>query len=154
MTYEERKEYYKKYWLENKDKLTSKKKEYYKKNKEKINSKKRDYNERNRDLYILNKIKQRAVARGLDFDLVIDDIAFSGNCPILGVPLVRNKGGFAAANSPSIDRIIPSLGYTKGNIQVISNRANMMKSDATPEELRMFAKWVLKTFPEEPDAQT
>lgn len=39
-------------------------------------------------------------------------------------------------DSPSIDRIIPELGYTKGNIRVISNRANLLKSNATIEELQ------------------
>ena len=35
-----------------------------------------------------------------------------------------------------------------GNVQVISARANAMKNDATPGELRRFAAWVLKEFPE------
>ena len=39
-------------------------------------------------------------------------------------------------DSPSLDRIVPELGYVKGNIRVISNRANHLKSDATLEEHR------------------
>ena len=40
-------------------------------------------------------------------------------------------------DSPTIDKLIPSLGYTKGNVWVISRRANMIKSDATLEELEL-----------------
>jgi hypothetical protein len=47
-------------------------------------------------------------------------------------------------DAPSLDKIDPKLGYVPGNIQVISHKANAMKWDATREELRAFAKWVLK----------
>jgi hypothetical protein len=53
---------------------------------------------------------------------------------------------FRTRYASSIDRIKPSLGYVKGNIQVISRKANLMKQDASPEELRNFAKWALKTY--------
>lgn len=41
-----------------------------------------------------------------------------------------------------MDRIIPELGYTKGNVVVISFRANRLKNDATYEELRALADYV------------
>ena len=40
-------------------------------------------------------------------------------------------------SSPSLDRIIPSLGYVKGNIRVISFRANTLKNNATLSELEL-----------------
>lgn len=64
------------------------------------------------------------------------------HCPILGIPvypMVGNKGG--GAHSPSIDRIIPERGYVPGNIVIISNRANRLKSDATIDELRAIASF-------------
>jgi hypothetical protein len=55
-------------------------------------------------------------------------------CPVLGLPLFPGRGQ-PTANSPSIDRVDPSLGYVRDNVWVISNRANMIKNDATLEEL-------------------
>ena len=78
----------------------------------------------------------------LPFDICEEDIVIPEICPILKIPIQRgdNKVG---PNSPSLDRIRPELGYVKGNIQVISYKANTMKSDATLIELLNFAQWVL-----------
>ncbi|NDB81391.1 MAG: hypothetical protein EB127_01390, partial [Alphaproteobacteria bacterium] len=43
----------------------------------------------------------------------------------------------------SIDKINPSLGYTKGNIQFVCNVANMMKSDMSIEDLIYFCKLII-----------
>jgi hypothetical protein len=43
-------------------------------------------------------------------------------------------------NSPSLDKIIPSLGYVRGNVQVISQRANSIKRDATLAELELLVQ--------------
>lgn len=67
-------------------------------------------------------------------------------CPVFGKPFVERGVGFSKW-SPSIDKIDPKLGYVEGNIQVISMLANCMKRDATPEQLRMFAKWVMRSKP-------
>lgn len=42
--------------------------------------------------------------------------------------------------SPSLDKIIPSLGYVPGNVRIISARANLLKNDATVDELRAILK--------------
>lgn len=98
-----------------------------------------------KDQHALKSIKSRAIAKGIPFDLDIEDIAFPSVCPVLGLKLSRERGGKTNA-SPSVDRIIPSLGYVKGNVQVISELANRMKADATPEQLLLFADWVYKTY--------
>jgi hypothetical protein len=41
-----------------------------------------------------------------------------------------------------VDRIVPELGYVKGNVIVVSCRANRIKSDATPDELERIASAV------------
>jgi hypothetical protein len=63
-------------------------------------------------------------------------------CPILGTPLVFSNS-VCRPDSPSVDRIIPVLGYVPGNVQVISMRANNLKSNCTnPDDLRRVANWL------------
>jgi len=42
----------------------------------------------------------------------------------------------------SVDRIVPELGYARGNIRVISLRANMLRSNATFEEIALLHAWL------------
>lgn len=108
----------------------------------------RQYFKDNPDRYLYWSVKGRARKLGLPFNLELEDLVIPTVCPILGLPLARNTGQKRPApNSPSVDRIDPTKGYVKGNVQVISQRANIMKNDANSEELRKFAEWVLKTFP-------
>jgi len=97
------------------------------------------------------KMHQRAKVRcklsGREFNILPEDIIIPDKCPILGIELNMNSGKSGAyRNSPSLDRIDNLKGYTKDNIQVISQLANAMKCHATKEELVMFAQWVLKTY--------
>jgi hypothetical protein len=92
---------------------------------------------------ILSSARTRAKKKGYEFDLDISDIIIPKICPILEVPIViGDKNGYEY--TPSIDRIDNSKGYVKGNIQIISKKANSMKNSASPEELLKFAEWVTK----------
>lgn len=92
---------------------------------------------------MIAQAKRRAEERGLTFDLTEDCIVIPNLCPILEVPLViGTKEDYEY--SPSLDRIDNSKGYIKGNIQIISKKANSMKNSATLEELKMFCKNVLR----------
>lgn len=94
------------------------------------------------ELVTINGIRGRAKKLGRAFSIDATDIAPPPVCPILNIPLVRQAGkGRAAFNSPSVDCIVPALGYVRGNVQVISKRANTIKSDATFEELVLMGKW-------------
>ena len=93
------------------------------------------------------RAKQRCVGTDREFSLEVSDIEIPDVCPILGIPLNMNSGRSGAyKNSPSLDRIDNSKGYTKDNIQVISQQANAMKGAASKEELLLFADWVYKTY--------
>jgi hypothetical protein len=81
----------------------------------------------------LQNARGRARREGLPFNLTLADISIPEVCPVLGLPL--QHGSKIQDSSPTLDRIIPNLGYTSGNVWVISNRANKLKSDASLEEL-------------------
>ena len=84
--------------------------------------------------YQLNDIRRRCKKAGVPFDLLVEDITVPERCPLLGIPLFRG-GGVTSDNTPSVDRIDPSKGYTHDNVHVVSWRANRIKQNATLEEL-------------------
>ena len=78
--------------------------------------------------------RKRAEEKGLPFNIEVADIVIPEVCPLLEIPLKTSKIA-ASDSSPSLDRLIPHLGYVKGNILVISFRANQIKNCATLDEL-------------------
>ena len=95
---------------------------------------------------MLGQARSRSRRFGRQFDLTDDDIRIPMHCPILGLKLGPVGGGQNGRNdnSPSLDRIDSSLGYVRGNVWVISNRANMLKRDATLAELRALTAGVAR----------
>ena len=91
--------------------------------------------------FMLYAAKGRAAAKGLDFNLSIEDITIPEICPILNIPLQISKGP-RKNNSPSLDRINNSKGYTRDNTRVISWRANHLKHDGTLEEFKKLTSWM------------
>lgn len=99
----------------------------------------------NTEGYLHSIAKNRAKRKGLDFDIEVSDIIIPERCPYLDIPLTRTWYEGKVGSNPSLDRIDNTKGYVKGNVQVISNRANRMKVDASLEELIIFAKGVLNS---------
>lgn len=83
--------------------------------------------------YLIQSAKSRAKKKGLEFNLEESDIIIPAVCPVLGIPLTMRIDG-EKNSSPSLDRIDSSKGYIKGNVQVMSWRANNLKADGTLEE--------------------
>ena len=97
-----------------------------------------------------NGIARRCQDEGIKFGFAsVNDCAFHLksiaplHCPVFGFELRSGAGAFAP-DAPSADRKDPSKGYVPGNIQIISMKANVMKANATAEELHQFAQWVLR----------
>jgi hypothetical protein len=89
---------------------------------------------------MLGSARLRARKHGRAFSLKVADLFVPATCPVLGIPLFVNAGGSGPSpNSPSLDRIDSSKGYTPDNVMVISHKANCIKSSATPQELRRVA---------------
>lgn len=106
------------------------------------------YRERDPAYYLHGRLRQRARKLDVPFDLTVEDVgvllAAALTCPVLGMPLVFSLGNGSGGrdDSPSFDRFIPTLGYIRGNVSVISNRANRMKYDASLAELKLLVAWM------------
>jgi len=107
----------------------------------------------NQEAYLLTSAKQRAKRKELDLNIDLDDISIPSHCPLLGIELVMS-GDPSHYNSPTLDRIDPSKGYVKGNVWVISKRANCIKTNATLAEISKVAKGLLALHERNAEAQT
>jgi hypothetical protein len=92
---------------------------------------------------MLARARFRAKAAGAPFDLTPTDVEIPERCPILCIELSRGDGR-PSDNSPSLDRLVPHLGYVKDNVVVISHRANRLKNDASLEELEALTAWLAR----------
>ena len=99
-----------------------------------------------RRLYIISKLN--AKRSGCEHTIEERDIVLPVTCKYLGIRidyrLASERGRLRSFDAPSIDRIDPSRGYVPGNVQIISDLANRMKSDATIRQLLAFAEGVLR----------
>lgn len=105
------------------------------------NKKRREEREKNPIRFLLDAAKHRSKTNNLEFNITKDDLSIPNNCPILGIPIFCGKGKMCD-NSPTIDRINSKKGYIKGNVQIISNRANMIKNNGTSEEHYLIYQWL------------
>lgn len=101
-----------------------------KKDRERVHS-----NENSYKRAMLSSARSRAKLKNLDFNINLSDIDLPEVCPLLGIPLSINASNKDFAYS--LDRIDSSKGYVKGNVWVISDRANRLKNNSTVEELEM-----------------
>jgi hypothetical protein len=86
------------------------------------------------------ELRWRAARLGVPFDLKETDLVLPTHCPIFGTTLVLGEGR-QSNSSPSVDRIVPELGYVAGNVVVVSNRANSLKREATLDELQQIVNF-------------
>lgn len=87
------------------------------------------------DLY--HSAYMRAKKHKLPFKIKCTDIPqIPSSCPLLKIPLRRGLGK-VCDNSPTLDQIIPGRGYVRGNIWIISFKANTIKSNALLSELEL-----------------
>ena len=146
-----------KYRQNNKEKCSAMEKDYRNRNKEKYAEYQREWRRKNpgraKELDSLNyrnnrdknhksrmlqAAKGRAKELDLPFNLAVEDIEIPEFCPVLGIKLKRGNHN----SRPELDRIVPKLGYVKGNVCVISGRANRIKWNASLEELEAVANYV------------
>lgn len=107
----------------------------YVKHRNEMDKSRRHTNEHSIKLAILRSAKSRAKAKNIEFNIDVSDIILSEVCPLLNIKLASNNK--ISDNSYSLDRIDSNKGYIKGNVWIISNRANAIKNNASLEELEL-----------------
>jgi hypothetical protein len=93
--------------------------------------------------------KNRAIKKQITFDLTLDYLLDlwerqKGLCQLTKVKMTHTILEGKLSTNASVDKINPLLGYTKDNIQLVCNRANMMKSNISIEELKYFCNLILQ----------
>ena len=88
--------------------------------------------------------KQNCKREDTLFEVNMEDLEWPTHCPVLGIELdwLGLNGDWRTDASPSFDKIDPKKGYTKGNVMIISWRANRIKNDGNAEEHRKIAAYI------------
>lgn len=102
---------------------------------------------RNRAGEIVRRIKNLSSSVLIDFDwCTIDNIEAllhkQMHCQCCGRILHQKLGRGQHANSPSLDRLIPALGYVESNCFLICSRCNTLKRDASLLEIEAIYKYI------------
>lgn len=93
---------------------------------------------------IVTRSKKNKIPCNIDYEYALSIFPKNLICPVLGTKMSWGTTTGVEGNSPSLDRIIPEKGYTKGNVEWISQRANILKNNATIDEVRKLEKWLAK----------
>ena len=83
--------------------------------------------------------RKRAKDNNQGFNINYTDIIIPEVCPLLNIPLFVSDS-IVGPNSPTIDRLECNKGYVKGNVLVISHKANSAKSNLTLKELELLVR--------------
>lgn len=105
-----------------------------------MNAYQREWRKRNPEKLHLNAARARAKRLGQDFNIDISDIVIPQRCPILDIPIIITRGRYTE-NGPSLDRIDNSKGYVKGNVRIVSCKANKHKADLSLEDIERLYKY-------------
>lgn len=122
-------------------------KEYHKKNRADIlqSMKQRYHNKKKNEPWRLlcEATAARARKRKIPFNLDVQYVEsiWADKCPVFGISMGVGKGK-PHDISPSIDRIVPALGYVKGNVKIISYKANVIKNSGSAAEHRQIAEYI------------
>ena len=98
---------------------------------------------------LLNYARDRAKRTGVAFDIDADWLAgklAGGVCELTGLKIERVAPGNYRTHpfAPSLDRIVPALGYTKDNVRLVCFAVNRARSDWGDEVLMTIARALVK----------
>lgn len=88
-----------------------------------------------KQVWLFKKLTHQKGIKVKDAKELVSITEYPDKCPILGLNLVYGGNINNRASLASIDQIHAGEGYVKGNIHIISYKANRLKGDATVEDL-------------------
>lgn len=116
---------------------------YYEENKEEMVKYQSDRRQTFPVRVLLINAKSRAKKRGIEFNILEEDLKpFPTHCPVLGFELVYTAKEILQENSASLDRFDNTKGYIKGNVNIVSHRANALKRDASLKEVKSILRYM------------
>lgn len=153
--------------IENRDRILLRGREYYLRNKERLleqaNNQRRQTRitvasdpslwKEYRLARILPGLKTRAKAKGVDFNLTLDYLLSiaADCCPVDGLPMQWKVDAVPSKRPsprrPSVDRLLPSRGYVKGNVQIICFQYNTWKRDMTLQDMQLLLAYFQEVQP-------
>ena len=163
------KEFSRKWWLENREIIKTKKKTYYEKNKEKIQNQHRDYIARNKDaVFIMHQnyrnnnkekiaawweksprgmigkglqmaLKRRPTQNAVTVDELMDIWKSQDGKCVVSGLIMTWRKGKTQPTSISIDRIDSKLDYTKNNVRLVCYQVNSFKNRWSDEQMLSMA---------------
>jgi hypothetical protein len=98
--------------------------------------------EMTREYHMFHSAKKRAKQDGCPFNLELTDIVIPERCPVFPEMVLACGIGKVQPCSPTLDKLVPEFGYVKGNVRVISHKANSIKQSATADELLRVSQWL------------
>lgn len=94
---------------------------------------------------LLFNARSRSAKKGYECSIDESDILVPEYCPICDIKLDLYREHGITDALPTLDRVDNSKGYVKGNVRVISWRANQLKRDITVEEAKRLYEYIVST---------
>jgi hypothetical protein len=130
------------YYASHKEEIKESKRAAINKKPEYYNHMKNAYRRKHWEQKIVGECRRRAKKKGVPFDMKESDLhdprtgKLPEFCPIFKQIRIDYNAGPDRRCWPSVDRIVPELGYVSGNVWVISFGANTWKSNGSNSEER------------------
>ena len=91
---------------------------------------------------LVRDARYRAKKRSIPFDLTVEWVTAElhrGHCALSGLPFDLRLDPESRAYSPSIDKMIPELGYVQSNCRLVLNSLNSLRGRMTDAALLCLA---------------
>jgi hypothetical protein len=128
-------------YLEKEALRKEKRKEYKEANKERYRQVQNEWRSREPRRIMVYSARERSKHLGIECTISVEDIEMPTHCPILGIKLDFSRRRQKPA-SPSLDRVDVTKGYVPGNVRVVSQKANRLKNDLTPETIQKISDYM------------